>query len=200
MATKAKKKLGRPALGKRHGFRDMGVARKAANDWTVILATNSLYFNITQRMIDAAIPGHPGKCVVALALRALLGNQYPLQVGKVYTKIWDPAAKIEVRFLTPAALSKRLGRFDEKKGWQLPPNIYKLHAIPKAVRNGTTNFLRDLKRLTEKRDGKARVTVKIGGRHTTIIKGSKKTAARKYKPASRTVLRNTRIKWTPPSL
>jgi hypothetical protein len=149
-------------------------------------------------MVKQALPGNAGKCVVALALDAVFGKKYPLQVGKTFTKIWDVNEKIEVRFMTPAALSKRLGTFDEKKGWQLPSNIYKLHPIPAFVRNGEKNRASARDYHAKKGKRKAAATVKIGGK-TTIIKGAKrKSVARK--PASRIVLRNTRIKWAPPTL
>lgn len=193
-----KARIGRPPLGTRHGFLEMGVCKPAAHDWTVVLATNPLYFVIDEVMIKKAVPGAPERCVVALALKKLFGKQYDFQVGKVYTKIWDRDAKIEIRWYTPAALSKRIGKFDAKKGWDLPPNIYKLQAMPKSVISGLKNLLAGIDYHVKKKL-KTRIAGKFSSSSSssTIVKGTKK---RKRTAYSRMVLRNSRIAWNPPKL
>ena len=197
---------GRPPLGSRHGFLGMGVCKRAANDWTVVLATNSLYFTIDEAIIRRAEPGNPERCVVALALKRVFGKQYDFQVGKVYTKIWDRNAKIEIRWHTPAALSKRIGKFDGKKGWDLPANIYKLHPMPKDVVNGWKNTLANISYHVNKKNKKkiaGKFSSKSSTKTSTIIKGGKLSAPTKKRQRaaySRLVLRNSRIKWTPPQL
>lgn len=175
----------------------MGVCKPAAHDWTVVLATNPLYFVIDETMIKKAIPGAPERCVVALGLKKLFGKQYDFQVGKVYTKIWDRDAKIEIRWFTPAALSKRIGKFDAKKGWDLPPNIYKLQAMPKSVISGLSNLLAGIKYHVDKK-AKRKAAGKFSSAGTrSLVKGAKK---RKRATYSRMVLRNSRISWNPPKL
>lgn len=215
MAVKATKKtsgkttkprLGRPTLGSRHGFLGMGVCKPAAHDWTVVLATNPLYFTIDEAIIRRAEPGNPERCVVALALKRVFGKQYDFQVGKAYTKIWDRDAKIEIRWHTPGALSKRIGKFDKKKGWDLPANIYKLHPMPKNVINGWKNTLATIEYHVKKKNEKkvaGKFSSKTSTKTSTLIKGGKLAATpkkRKRAAPSRLVLRNSRIKWTPPQL
>jgi hypothetical protein len=179
------KYTGRPKAGTQHPFKQFGPAYPALHDWTVVLSRDPLYIHITQRMIDLAIPGSPEHCVLALALKAFWGKHYSFQVGKGIIKIWDLANKIEIRWHCPTTLSRAAGVFDKDKPWPLPPNVYKL--------NPMTPLLQNRKRAENKKKVAACMVKGVAGRAFEVIRLTKK---RKKKSAvTRTVLRNTRIKW-----
>jgi hypothetical protein len=180
------KYTGRPKAGTQHPFKQFGPAYPALHDWTVVLSRDPLYIHITQRMIDLAIPGSPEHCVLALALKAFWGKHYSFQVGKGSIKIWDLANKIEIRWHCPTTLSRAAGVFDKDKPWPLPPNVYKL--------NPMTPLLQNRKRAENKKKKVAACMIKgVAGRAFEVIRLTKKR--KKKSAATRTVLRNTRIKW-----
>lgn len=184
----AKKSAGRPKAGTRHPFLQFGPVYQALHDWRVVLSRDPMYLNITQKMIDTAIPGSPKFCVMALAVRAFWGKTYDFQVGKGVLKIWDFVNKIELRCHVPSTLSRAAGIFDTEKVWPLPPNVYRL--------NPMTPILRNRKRAEEKRQKHA--LGKWGKLHIENNRGfdvRRKPKKTKRAAATRTVLRNTRIKW-----
>jgi len=189
---KNSKSAGRPKAGTQHPFKQCGPSYPALHDWTVVLSRDPLYIHITQKMIDSAIPGSPEHCVLALALKAFWGKNYSFQVGKGIIKIWDFVNKIEIRWHCPSTLSRAAGMFDKNKPWPLPPNMYKL--------NPMTPILRSRKRAEDKKK-KSRVTARwqsfaeSSERGFDVIRKPKKRRSAARAAPTRTVLRNTRIKW-----
>ena len=178
--TSKTQKRGRKPIETANQLLSMGKTYPAIDGWRVVLATVPLYFVITPEIIEKSKKnGGSGRfCVVALAMEAVFGKDRSFQVGTVFTKIWDTEEKVEVRFRTPPGLAKYVRMFDNGEGWQLPPNIYRLAPTCPGDR-------------TNSRNRPANKIVKVK------VKGATRTPVRR-KPrahASRTVLRNTRIRW-----
>ncbi len=177
LAAPRRTSRGRRPANQRHAFYQLGDAYAATDGWTVIVATVPLFFTITPEMIAKAAVRSARFCVVAQALDALFGTMYSFQVGSGETKIWDFAAKIEVRFHTPSVLARAISGFDRNKGWQLPPNLYRLAPMNKKV---------IVRRKTYRQ---TKVALK---QSVSPIRRK----ARKYSKVMRTVIRNTRVNWS----
>ena len=177
-------KRGTPPAGRKHVMYTMGDAYEAGDNWTVILADVSLYFFITQEMIDTAVQKSGRYCVIGQAFAAIFGNHIDWQVGTGEIKIWDVDAKIEVRFRTPGPLQQAIRKFDHKKGrWPLPANMYRLLPIAKSTIASRKNNKAKKVAAKQKNKNSGLVTVKNVVRRKSVVR----------KAASRTVLRNAHI-------
>lgn len=167
---------GRPKAGTTHGFCQFGPVYPARDNWRVVIAKDPLFIHITPEIIERAVPGSPRHCAIALALLAFFGKHYDFQVGSGVTKIWDFKEKIELRLHTPSTLSRALRTFDKKKDWGLPANLYRLGPLAPIIAN------------RERHNKKKRAAAKRNG--LVAVRQPKPRAA-----PTRTVLRNSRIKW-----
>lgn len=187
-------KRSKDGVHKRHCYKSsallaMGDSFKDELDpkWTIVIAREPFWFNISLEHIASAVPGDARYCVVALALDEATGGVYDYQIGAGITKIFDIEKKIEVRFKTPGCLQRQIRRFDKPNGqWDLPPGLYRLHPMPTSWRVDADPKLRKKKELKIKAAAK-KWAVKVKKLQTRLSK--KKRAA-----VTRLVLRHGGIK------
>jgi hypothetical protein len=153
--------------------------------WTIVLAREPFWFNISAQHIADAVPGDARYCVVALALDEATGSQFDYQIGAGITKIFDVKKKIEVRFTTPGCLRAQIRKFDRPNGrWKLPPGLYRLNPMSESHREQASPQGK------KKRKAKAAVhkfKVSVKKLATRIVK-------KKRAPVTRLVLRHGGIK------
>jgi hypothetical protein len=191
-----KKKRGKDSVHKRHCYKSsplksMGDAHKDEidPDWTIVLAREPFWFNISLQHIAAAVPGDARFCVVALALDDATGGQFDYQIGAGITKIFDIKNKIEVRFKTPGCLQRQIRNFDKPGGrWNLPPGLYRLHPLPKSWREDAGP---NGKKKRKTKMAAAKLSMKLKTSVKTVVTRIKKT---KRAQVTRLVLRHGGIK------
>jgi len=184
-----KQKKSEDGVHKRHCYKSsplksMGDSFKDEADpsWTIVLAREPFWFNISTKHIAKAEPGDPRYCVVALALDDATGGMFDYQIGAGITKIFDIKKKIEVRFATPGCLKSQIRVFDKPNGrWKLPPGLYRLHPMPVSWREEAAPNGKKRKR--------ERAAAKVV---TTIV--TRRAPKRKRAPVTRLVLRHGGIK------
>ena len=98
-------------------------------------ATKPLTFRITKAFIAMAKCKDPAKCVIALAVMALLGDLFDgIEVGTNITKLYTPGK--EIRYSTPSSLRNAIRVFDTTGMWNLPEGEYTFLPVPPSDRLG----------------------------------------------------------------
>lgn len=185
-------KRSKDGVHKRHCYKSsallaMGDSFKDELDpkWTIVIAREPFWFNISLEHIASAVPGDARYCVVALALDEATGGVYDYQIGAGITKIFDIEKKIEVRFKTPGCLQRQIRRFDKPNGqWDLPPGLYRLHPMPTSWRDATGPKGKKKRKL---KAAALKFKVKAKSLRTRIAK-------KKKAPVTRLVLRHGGVK------
>jgi|688.fasta_scaffold364797_1 hypothetical protein len=173
------KKSGKDSVHKRHCYKSspllsMGDAfpDEVDPEWTIVIAREPFWFNISVENIKKAIPGDPRFCVVALALDDAMGGMFDYQIGAGITKIFDIDKKIEVRFKTPGCLQRQMRKFDRLNGkWKLPPGMYRLHPMPTSWREvvGPKGKKKRKERAAAKRNAIKPLRTRIARKHRAPV-------------------------------
>ncbi len=130
-----KKKRGRPSLGTEDMFHKFGGTPLRSNDgFDLYYARATVYVPVKEKHIKLAKPKSTLQCVMALACNDYFGRDRFAEVLASRVRIIDLKARKILTFSIPLALSRRLGLFDHKNMWDLPPELYRLGPMPKPTR------------------------------------------------------------------
>lgn len=180
MAVKAttknkKKKMGRPTLGNSCPLLACGKTYRGHDGWRIVFADEGVLVNIKPEHIALAIHGSENNCVIALAFEEFFGPNYDISVGVSITKVISQKDKVELRIKTPPAIGRTINVWDHKRGWRLPPGIYRFgkYAFAKPRKPAGTH---------NRKSG--------NGKTSITVKGGKKRS----RTTIREIVRNARVK------